>query len=304
MSFFTFNDLISLFYGLRSLQVLSQLYRNWRSFWDGRITPADRSLANSAAFFILIPLGVFLHEAGHTLATWQMGGRVLDFQWRVFWGYIIPDGDFTLVQFWWIAFSGPLVSILIGLLPIPLLPRLGQTIWGELLYAFVRHQMFYALVWYPVISFLGFGGDWATIYDFSVTPYAQVTLAVHAALLCGLWYLDRTTGAVRWRIGRDPQALAALQRLEDEAALRPGDARPLIALTAFYHGQGERRLSRNTRNWPNASRPQMPRSGRSRRSWRLIRSNTRKRRRRRKQRCKAICRRRHRRGCIVCWGIP
>ena len=243
VSFFTLNDAVSLLYGLRGLQVLGQWLRNWRAFWDADVTPADRSIANSLAFFVLIPLGVLLHEAGHSLATWQVGGRVVEFQWRVFWGYIVPAGNFTPAQDWWIAFSGPLVSILIGLLPIPLLPRLGRTIWGELLYAFVRHELFYALAWYPAISFLGFGGDWVTIYDFSRAPYAQVTLVVHLALLAGLWWLDRSAWAVRWRIGRDPKALAVLQRLEADAALRPGDAVPQIALAAFYHDHAEPRLS-------------------------------------------------------------
>jgi len=206
---------------------------------------SDDALANEAAFFILIPLGVFLHEAGHTLATWQVGGEVADFQWRVFWGYIVPVGNFTPLQSWWIALSGNLVSILLGLLPIPLLPRSGKTIWGEVLYAYVRHELFYALVWYPAISVVGFGGDWTMIYDFSVTPYAPVTLTLHILLLYGLWRLDKSTWAAHWRIRRDPEAQAALQKLEAEAEMRRGTVKPLLNLAHFYHQQGEAHLSRH-----------------------------------------------------------
>jgi hypothetical protein len=235
-------DALSFLYSLISLRVLWQLIRSWRAFWDAAVTPADRRLANEAAFFVLIPLGVFLHEAGHTLATWAFGGRVVDFQWRVFWGYIVPLGNFTPAQAWWISFSGPLVSILIGLLPIPVLPRLGQGVWGELLYAFVRHELFYALVWYPALSFVGFGGDWATIYDFSITPHAPITLVLHLALLYGLRRLDRSQRAARWRLGRDPQTWAAWQNLLAEAHRRPGAVEPLARLAHFCHHLGERSL--------------------------------------------------------------
>jgi Flp pilus assembly protein TadD len=239
-----FFDIISVLYSLNSLRVLWRLLRNWRAFWDDDVTPADRSLANNLAFFVLIPLGVFLHEAGHALATWQVGGQVVDFQWRVFWGYILPQGNFTPLQDWWISFSGPLVSILIGLLPIPLLPRLGRSVWGVLLYAFIRQEIFYALLWYPVISVMGFGGDWIRIYDFSVMPWAQVVLAGHAALLFGLWRLDRSGWAARWRVRRDASAAAELEKLENAITLMPGQAKPLAALALFFFEHDENTLAR------------------------------------------------------------
>ncbi|MGD9099697.1 MAG: tetratricopeptide repeat protein [Anaerolineae bacterium] len=232
-------DFISFIYVLNSLRVLWQLFKNWRTFWDAEVTPADLALAGRVAFFVFIPLGVFLHEAGHALATWQVGGQVVDFQWRVFWGYIIPEGDFTPLQDWWIALSGNLVSILLGLLPIPLVTHARTRIQGELLYSFAKQELFYALVWYPVLSFTGLGGDWVTIYDFSVAPYAQITLLLHLALLYGLWRLEKGPRATRWRLGRHPGALSTLQNLEAEAAANPGDVRPQANLAYFYHRVGE-----------------------------------------------------------------
>ena len=79
-------DFLSIIYVLRSIAVLVQVVRGWRGFWDADVTPADRRLANEAAFYVFIPLGVFLHEAGHAVATWSVGGTVVAFQWRVFWG--------------------------------------------------------------------------------------------------------------------------------------------------------------------------------------------------------------------------
>jgi len=225
-----FNDGISFLYALRSLYIVGRLFKNWRAFWDAEFSAADRALANDLAFFVLIPIGVFLHEAGHALATWQVGGEVVEFQWRVFWGFIIPSGAFTPVQEWWIAFSGPLVSILIGLLPIPFLLWVRRGVWSELLYAFIKHELFYALVWYPILSFIGFGGDWVRIYDFSIAPYAHLTLVVHLVLLYGLWRLNHSAWASRWRLAREPEAWVAWQKLEAASQASPGAVTPLTQL--------------------------------------------------------------------------
>jgi len=228
------NDAISFLYALRSLYILRRLFKSWRAFWDAEVSSADRALANELAFYVLIPLGVFLHEAGHALATWQVGGQVVEFQWRVFWGFVVPLGNFTPVQEWWIAFSGPLVSILIGVLPIPLLLWIRRGVGSELLYAYIKHELFYALVWYPVLSFIGFGGDWVKIYDFSVAPYAHITLAIHVILLSGLWYLNRSRWVSQWRVAREPQVWEAVQRFQAEAQASPGAVKPLAQLAYLF----------------------------------------------------------------------
>jgi tetratricopeptide (TPR) repeat protein len=213
----TLFDAISVLYLLRSVQVGGRLLKSWRSFWDDDVTEAEHRLAGEMAFFLLIPIGVLLHEAGHALATWQVGGTVIDFQWRAFWGYIIPQGNFTPLEDWWIALSGNLVSIGLALGAAALLPLVRRPAWGEVLYAFARVQALYALVWYPAAALLGFG-DWATIYNFSATPAAYGMAAAHAGLLLGLWRLDRSARAARYRLRRRPAVLAEWQRLEPEAA--------------------------------------------------------------------------------------
>jgi tetratricopeptide (TPR) repeat protein len=239
-----FFDVISLLYILNSVRTIARLRRNWRAFWDEFVTPADLALANQLAFFVFIPVGVFWHELGHALATWSVGGQVVSFQWRVFWGYVVSEGSFTAVQDWWIALSGNLVSVLFGLLPLLFIQRVPRRIQGELLYAFSKQQLFYALVWYPAITFLGLAGDWKTIYDFSIAPYAQLTLALHLALLFGLWRLDRSVVAVRWRMARHPETRFRLKELEAAAEANPADARAQANLAYFFHSVGERSLSR------------------------------------------------------------
>ncbi len=184
---FTAFDLISIFYCVIAIGVIRRLIKNWKPFWDDHVTPFDKRLVTEISFFILIPIGVLLHELGHALATWQVGGTVIEFEWRIFWGYIIPQGDFTTVQRWWISFSGNLVSILIGIIPLFFISRVRKIIVKELLLNFARIELVYSLIVYPLFSFVGFRGDWVRIYDFSVKPYAQITLALHILLLLILW---------------------------------------------------------------------------------------------------------------------
>jgi len=231
-------DFISVLYVLRSLTVLWRLVRGWRGFWDADVTRADRGLANEAAFYVLIPLGVFLHEGGHALATWSVGGTVVDFQWRVFWGFIVSAGNFTPLEYWWIALSGSLVSIALGLLPLALLFGVRRGIWSEILESFARQQLLYALLWYPAFTFFGFG-DWVTIYNFSIAPFAQLFLAFHLALLVALWLLNRSRWAVDRRLARDPRLIELRQQLEASVAQQPMAAAPLARLALLYADAGE-----------------------------------------------------------------
>ena len=184
---FTAFDLISIFYCIISIGVIRQLVKNWKAFWDDTVTPHDTRLVTEVAFFLLIPFGVLLHELGHAVAVWQFGGTVVDFEWRIFWGYVLPQGDFTTVQRWWISFSGNLVSILLGIIPLFLISRVRKPIVKEILLYFARLELIYSLIFYPLFSFVGFMGDWVRIYNFSVKPYAQITLAMHIILLIVLW---------------------------------------------------------------------------------------------------------------------
>ena len=181
-------DFVAILYTFVSLDTLWRLWKSWPSFWDDRVSRYDHFLAQRVAIFLLVPLGVLLHEIGHSLATWQVGGEVVEFQWRVFWGYIIPRGSFTDPEIWWIAFSGNLVSILWGLIAIPSIVLTRKQILKEMLYLFALFELTHALLFYPIFSWVAVQGDWLTIYDFSIWPYAQLMLVVHGLLLAGLWW--------------------------------------------------------------------------------------------------------------------
>src|SRR5215218_1951435 len=118
---FDFIDLIALLYLVLGIRPVVSAWRERRSLFDNEVTPCDRYLLSQLAFYVLVPPGVLLHEFAHAVATWQVGGEVVGFHYALFYGYVIPVGNFTPLQEWWIALSGNLVSIVYGLLAIPLI---------------------------------------------------------------------------------------------------------------------------------------------------------------------------------------
>jgi RimJ/RimL family protein N-acetyltransferase len=192
------SDLMAALSTIISIDTIVRLFQNWRSVWDNFISPQDRLLIQRIAVFILIPFGVFFHELGHAFATWQVGGQVIEFQWRIFWGYVISSGNFTPVESWWIALSGNIVSIALGIFGLLVIPFFQKRVFKELFYNFAIAQLVYSLVFYPIFSFTGFQGDWVRIYDFSVQPYAQITLAVHLLLVLSLWKLSKNGWLIRY----------------------------------------------------------------------------------------------------------
>lgn len=52
-------DLISILYGIISLDTIIRLSQSWSSVWDNSVTAKDKLLIQRTAVFILIPFGVF-----------------------------------------------------------------------------------------------------------------------------------------------------------------------------------------------------------------------------------------------------
>ncbi|MEM9164783.1 MAG: M50 family metallopeptidase [Cyanobacteria bacterium P01_F01_bin.4] len=221
-------DVLSLLYGAIGLDTLWRLRGQWQSFWDDQVTRQDRFLAQRVAAFLLIPIGVFFHELGHAIAVWQVGGRLIDFQWRIAWGYVTSVGNYTPLEDWWIALSGNLVSIALGLLAIPLIGWVKKPIFKEILTTFAAAELVYSAVFYPIFSFtsLRIVGDWVTIYDFSVSPYAQLTAIAHGWLLISLWYALKVKQMLALPPITPPDLAPADKELLIEAELTPSDEAP------------------------------------------------------------------------------
>ncbi len=235
-------DLLSLFYVFLGARAVWTLVKNWRAFTDDALTPFDRQLASQIAFFVFIPIGVFFHELGHAVATYQVGGTVNwfggGFHYALFYGYVIPEGRFTALQDWWIALSGNLVSVIYGFLPLIFL-RFTHKAWIKYtILTFARIQLGWSLVGYPLLTFAGFEGDWTTIYFTS--PLLGIPLFVsQAALVVALWVTDRSVWLRRWEVGLYAGAARQLPALDAAIAARPGAVDPLITRGNFFAAQGK-----------------------------------------------------------------
>ena len=197
-------DLVSLLYGLVAIATLFALVRRGRGFWRGPLAARDEQLAWACAFFLVIPVGVLLHELGHAVATWSVGGEVAQLSWRVYWGFIVPVGEFGALGSWWIALAGNVGGLLFGAGLLGLATVIGRRrpAAGRVLLVAGQLEIVFTLVVYPLLTLDGsFASDWKTIYDFTVTPIASsIAAAAHAGLLGALWMSRRRLLELGWAI--------------------------------------------------------------------------------------------------------
>jgi tetratricopeptide (TPR) repeat protein len=235
-------DLLSVFYALLGIRAIWTAIRNWRTFTDDQLTAIDRRLASELAFFVFIPIGVFLHELGHALATIQVGGQVGGFHYALFYGYVIPVGQFTPLEEWWIALSGNLVSIAYGFLPLIFILVARKAWIRYILLASARIQLAWSLVGYPLLTLAGFEGDWQTIYRTSYLLSVPLFIT-QAALVMGLWRLDRSSFVKRWETRLYSGAGDQLRLLDSAINLRPGAVDPILARGNFFAAQAQPELA-------------------------------------------------------------
>jgi Tfp pilus assembly protein PilF len=191
-SIFSLFNILALLYLFRSAQLSITIWREWSDLISEPLTPHKKSLANQASFFIAVPIAVFVHEASHALAILATGGEVMEFNYRVFWGYVVPGGSFSAIEMWLIAVAGTAGSLLTGLFMWLFTRNTRSSFIRYFGLRAVRFQIYFSLIYYPLFTLLGFDGDWRTIYDFSSTPWLSgLTLLFHVVILFLFWRFDR-----------------------------------------------------------------------------------------------------------------
>lgn len=196
--------LISLIYAVLAVRVLWQLARSWRATWDRNFTPADRALVDQAAFFVLVPISVALHEGGHALAIRLFGGDVLGWGYFGFAGYVAYDPrQFDEAQRILIAAAGTVVNLLLAAVALGLVflrkPPM-RAAFNELLVQFTVISLLNALVVYPLLDFVsGMNGDWRQMYFGGEPALSLVILVVHLGVL-GALYWAWSSSRVRARV--------------------------------------------------------------------------------------------------------
>jgi hypothetical protein len=185
--------LISLLYVLIGVRVVYQLARNFRQTFDRHFTHEDRMLVGQAAFFVLLPIAVALHELGHAAAIWLFGGQVVDWGFYGFAGYVAYDPrEFTEAQQIVVAAAGTAVNLLLAGIALALVflkrPPMRAAI-NELLIQFVWISLLNALVVYPVLDLLsGLNGDWTQMYSGTVPLLNRAIFVIHIAILALLFW--------------------------------------------------------------------------------------------------------------------
>ena len=108
-----------------------------------------------------------------------------------------------------------------------------------MLYCFAVVQSIFALIIYP-LNFLRTGsGDWATIYNFQIQPFASLTLIAHLFILYRLWQIYHSKKTISWRLSRYPQTLENFDQLQVEHTNRPQDLQPQLDLAHFLASHQE-----------------------------------------------------------------
>jgi Zn-dependent protease len=198
--------LISLFYVILGVRVIFQLVRNFQQTFDRNFTHQDRMLVDQAAFFVLLPIAVALHELGHAIAIRLYGGEVLDWGFYGFAGYVAFDPrDFTDAQQIVVAAAGTVVNLLLAAIALALVflkrPPFRAAI-NQLLIQFTWISLLNALVVYPVLDIVsGLNGDWTQMYSFSVPTLSLAILVIHLLVLAALFWGWKSS-SMRERVAR------------------------------------------------------------------------------------------------------
>lgn len=244
MSTFLLLQLASLLLALVSIRVLVTTIRLRRTLFDETLTPGDRQQLAEVAFFLLLPLGVLLHELGHVVAVRLVGGQIVGFGFLFFLGWVEHTGEYGSGELFWIALSGNLVSLLLGLAAVlaALFGSLNRAL-NWLLLVFGGLELGTALLFYPLIDLASdLHGDWTTIYRSAPPLLKAATAAVHAGLVAlgvAAWHSDRfrklvevRTG-VRWsrRLTAGQRRMLALHLAEAAERVAGGWAHPVEAVT-------------------------------------------------------------------------
>jgi hypothetical protein len=182
--------------------------------FDERLTANDRQKLVRLALFVLVPLSVLAHEAGHAVAVRAFGGRIVDFGFYLFYGFVAHEGLYSALELAWIAVAGTLVNVVVGLTALALAwfrPRRAAL--NYLLFVFGALELGNALIFYPVLDALGgVAGDWETIYSRDTPVFSVVVGLVHVALLAAGVVVWRNPGFQRGYLQRTGRSMAAADR--------------------------------------------------------------------------------------------
>ena len=222
MNQFPFSEDIQILVWLPlALICLKEVKENWRQIFDKDLTLSDRRALIKITLFFTYPVVVLIHEIGHALATIMLGGVVKELHFGIWWGYVLPVGDFSSLDHLLITLAGNVVQIAIGFLCLiaavlvsspPIVALLVYT--G--LYAIGGTAIIYALM-----SATDMYLDWSKIYASPHTEITSVVAVCHALIVAFLFYCFYGARPRIWFAGKTrpkwkKDNLAALDRIKTD----------------------------------------------------------------------------------------
>ena len=228
MAIFTLLSAAQLYQGIQRLSRLRPRRAEWLA---EPLRPWKKAAAEQVAFYVSVPISVFIHELFHAFAVWGFGGRVVEFGFFFFWGYVLPDRVFPqLWQEWVVSFMGTVGSLLFGLSWWLIFGRNSSSSVRYLARRVLRFQIYFSLVYYPIFTAVLSFGDWRTIYDYRSTPrLAAMAAVLHVAILFWSWRLEKG-GWFDAAAFESESAKQAHHELQVSAENRPDDLATQLAL--------------------------------------------------------------------------
>lgn len=208
--------LISLIYVVIGIRSIARMINSWEKVWDRRFTVKDRQLVDEAAFFVLVPVSVALHELGHAIAIWSFGGEVVDFGFYGFAGYVsfFPFG-FSDLQLTLISAAGSVVNLILCAVALGMVffkrPPFRAAI-NELLVQFAIVSGANAFILYPILDLASnLNGDWRQMYSSGVPWLTWIIVAVQIGVI-GFGYFLYTNNDIKARLAKLTDVPAGMER--------------------------------------------------------------------------------------------
>ena len=184
------------------LLTIKELKANWRQIFDNDLTVSDRNSLQKINLFFIMPLVVLMHEIGHAIATIWVGGEVEELHFGIWFGYVIPSGNFTPLDSLIITLAGNVVQILIGIaFLLAALFVSSPPVVALLVYAGL-YAVGGTIIIYALMSWAGWYGDWMMIYQSPLKDLVFSIGVVHFLLASALLYLIYGAGPRLWFTGK------------------------------------------------------------------------------------------------------
>lgn len=208
--------IISLIYAVIGIRSVARLINSWERVWDRKFTLKDRQLVDEAAFFVLVPVSVALHELGHAVAIWSYGGEVEEFGFYGFAGYVafFPFG-FSELQLTLISAAGSIINLVlcgIALGLVFLRRRAFRAAINELLVQFAVVSGANAFILYPLLDLASnMNGDWRQMYSSEIPWLTGIIVAVQVGVIAFGYWLFSSPG-IKARLAQLTDVPAGMER--------------------------------------------------------------------------------------------